>query len=262
MNRTQDWGARLASRYFSPSELARLNPGSYHDHRHAIFVAETTAWLARNLERPGERILFLAQVGLIHDADSRPLNTPARTQVTLEWMESNPGLDERFEWDDLALAEAMALIARTDHPFDGRGRRLGTRFDGKSPIAVYEELLDRLPHKRRKAVMEDAQVLRFADQVANYCRDYRTASQALDGLVLELRHSGMNADRATLDTAGFLDSLCQDLDPDRALATERGLAPRFFTAAELRSKLPPEFQKNLYRNRNQFAWERVRTIAA
>lgn len=129
--------AEFASRYFSSSEFQAFNSGSYHNVDHPLVVAEATGAFAHGLGWSPQRKGFMQQVALLHDADDRSqvgsediqTGTPARAQVTLEWMEQQQDpFKQRHGWNDDQLLEAKALIARTDFPFDDKARKpKGTR---------------------------------------------------------------------------------------------------------------------------------------
>lgn len=244
-------GQDLVGRYFTAQEFAALNPGVYHNPDHPVLVAE----VAGELAGPGRRE-FLQQVALIHDADERldlatgAVNevSPARVQVTLEWMDRNcNALSQRYGWSATDFVEAKALIARTDYPFDVSPRSYGTRYDGQSPVDVYRELLQDLPANRRERVMEEGLVLRYADQVANYTINPEVSEVFIAGLSAELRWPEV---RTT--TSGFLAAAGSDLEHDRTLAAELGLSDRFAQGAELRSRLPETRQAALIQSQEWF----------
>lgn len=237
-------GQDLVGRYFTAHEFAALNPGAYHNPDHPVLVAEVAGELARP-----ERSEFLQQVALVHDADER-LNlttgirndvSPARVQVTLEWMDRNcNALSQRFGWDATDFVEAKALIARTDYPFDENRRSYGTRYDGQSPVEVYRQLLSELPRERQARVMEEGLLLRYADQVANYTINPLVSEVFIAGLSAEL-----NWPEVRNTTSGFLASAGHDLEHDRALAAELGIPAHLIQGPELKSLLPEARQAAL-----------------
>ena len=247
----------LARHLFGGKNFASWNPGSYHDVNHALYVAEVVAEMAGRRRRQPERRCFLAQVALLHDADPRPAGTAAAVFRTLEWMwVHKETLQDSLEWTDAAFASALALIARTDFPFDVTPRQLGTMFDGHSPYTLYRDLLAQLPDHDREQVFEDAQILRFADQCANYCRDFETASTSVDDLAAELSHGPRPMSRWELDTPTFLNALAGDTIWDARLQLELRLRGRIFSQAELIQLLSPARQSNLERNKGLFLLER------
>lgn len=248
----------LTEQFFGKEAFAAWNCGRYHDALHSMYVAETVASLSRGRRHQPERQMFLAQVALLHDADPRPQGTPASVPRTLEWLERQQAwLQPTLGWTELAFRSAQALIARTDFPFDDQPRRSETRFDGLSPLGLYRGLLRQLPSPDQRAgVFEDAQLLRFADQCANYCRDFPTASCSVDDLSLELSRVGPKVSREALDTASFLDRLGTDSEEDRRLAQELALPARVFSRGELFRLLPSAQRQAVARNRALFGLER------
>lgn len=220
--------------YFALNELRQLNSGYYHDSVHALEVAGLVCTLAGAYGRDSARAEFLKQVALIHDADPRTCpttgeareGTPARVQVTLSWMEKErEKLQQRFDWSDLQFKEAQALIARTDYPFDNNPRRLGTRFDGMSPVEVYRQSLTKLPEARRAECMLDALLLRFSDQIAAYLGTFQRARKSVRDLVNELNNTGLSLNFQTIfdQTPRFLNQVGRDLAHDEVLKSEFGL---------------------------------------
>ena len=237
--------------------MAEWNPGSYHDSLHPMYVAEVVAALATSLEREPDCRGFLCQVALLHDADPRPAGTPASVFRTLEWMVTHKtSLLRTLQWTDAAFDVALVLIARTDFPFDNKPRHLGTCFDGHSPYTLYRELMGRLPVELRAEVLENGQLLRFADQCANYCRDFETASLSVDDLSQEMARVGRPVSRWDLDTATFLDSLASDSSWDARLQHELEIEGRVFTRSELMQLLPGPVRNRLQRNQDNFRQER------
>jgi hypothetical protein len=221
--------------YFALSELNELNSGYYHDSCHALEVAELVKEIALNLGRTEERAEFLKQVALVHDADPRICSetgqakpgTPARVQVTLSWMESErKRLESRFGWEGFQFAEACALIARTDFPFDRAPRTYGTRFDGMSPVEVYRQQIWSLPSQARANCFTDALILRFADQVSAYVSSFERARRSVRDLVDELTNTGahLTFDDVLQNTPNFLRQVGRDLDYDRDLRDELNLS--------------------------------------
>jgi hypothetical protein len=210
--------------YFTPAEFLMLNSGDYHNAQHPINVANTVANLASNAGRSPERVEFLQQVALIHDADERILldgqgnyayaegAKPARVPVTLAFIDLNSqALSERFGWDGGQLLEAKALIAGTEHPLNDEvtakrsNNLLG--LDGKSAETVLRESLEALPKERQSVVAEEVQLLRFADQSANYAQGMEASRETVKGLANEI---GVPAEVLMKGTPSFLAGLGQD----------------------------------------------------
>lgn len=210
--------------YFTPAEFLMLNSGDYHNAQHPINVANTVANLAGNAGRSPERVDFLQQVALLHDADERILldgegnysyaegAKPARVPVTLAFIDLNAeALSDRFGWSGEQLQEAKALIAGTEHPLNDEVTAKRTnhlpQFDGKSAEMVLREQLAALPEDRRGAVVEDLQLLRFADQSANYALGVDASRQTVTGLAHEI---GAPAEALMKGTPSFLGGLGKD----------------------------------------------------
>ena len=216
--------ASVAS-YFTPTEFYMLNSGDYHDSQHPQNVAGTVAEMATNSGRSSERARFLSQVALLHDADERIVldgngnystlqgAKPARVPVTLAFMDINEeGLSERFGWTRDDFSEAKALIAATEHPLNenapGSHRNYGLpAYDGKNSATVFEESLENVAPSRRAALLEDAQIMRFADQSANYLQGVEAARRTVSGLANEI---GAPAEALQKGTPDFLEGLGKD----------------------------------------------------
>jgi hypothetical protein len=253
--------ADLASRYFSCAEFEALNSGHYHNSEHPLRVGEAVGGLAHGMGWSPERKLFMQQVALLHDADDRSqmgssevrVGTPARVQVTLEWMEQQKDtLCQRMGWNPEQHLEAKALIARSDFPFDDKPRQsMGTAFDGQSPLQVYRHLLEQLPEQRRSAVMQDALALRFADQVGCYSADFDTAVNSVQGLAKEI-HLPLSG--ALKNTPSFLSQVGQDTEFDQGLAQELKVAADLPGQSQLMAAFEPQQRKNLTDNIRLFEW--------
>ena len=251
--------------YLSLSEFRNLNCGLYHDCQHAVDVAELTHELAIGLKKGSERAHFLRQVAFLHDADPRVCQetglilrgTPARVQVTLEWMEQERDrLIRQFDWYDRQFDEAKALIARTDYPFDREGRQHGTRFDGLSPVELHRQLLTELPRTRQAQVLEEGLLLRFADQISAYVEDFGRAAQSIHNLYSEFQQRGdsVNFKQLWQRTPEYLESIGKDLEPDRDLRANLGLSEaRLFNRSELIRALPWQKRYNFKWNQRRFS---------
>lgn len=209
---------------FAPAEFLMLNSGDYHGAQHPIKVGQTVKTLARNSGRTEQRAEFLNQVALVHDADERiMLNgngnysfkegaAPARVPVTLAWMDVNQGgLQERFGWNKGEFQEAKALIAGTEHPLnDTVGPKTKNNlpdYDGKSAQNVLAEQLQAVPADRRTTITEEVQLLRFADQSAEYLQGEKSAKESVSGLSREI---GVPEDALLAGTPSFVGGLGKD----------------------------------------------------
>lgn len=254
----------LVKESFTEAEFKALNPGAYHDDQHPLHVGETVAGVAKAAGRSPERIRFLQQVALLHDADERvdtksgdvgDTKTPASVHRTLEWMDKNDeALKKRMGWEDDSFKEAKALIARTDFPFDDNPRNSGTSYDGESPAQTYRKLLQDVPAEKRAGVMEDGLMLRFSDQVGNYTSTYDKAENFVLGLGQELRGVGVPVkdDQLLKDTPTFLASAGADLDHDQKIASEFGLKPDLKGRDQLMELLPDKLRTNFNSNLSAF----------
>ena len=252
-----EWALEYALAFFSPKEFSLMNCGEYHDAYHSLYVAESVFDLAMAYGRSWTRAEFLTQVALVHDADPRRVGTPADVRRTLAWMEGNQdALKARFGWSELQFGEALALIARTDFPYDTAAKESSDIYRGMSPVEVYDMLLARLPRCAVEGLMEDAQLLRFADQTANYIQDWSTATLCLDGLVQEFKSVGRKVDRYALDTARFLRTVADDIAHDRRVAWCHAARPKLFSQEELTDLLPEAQATELRRNALRFRAER------
>jgi len=256
--------ADLAARYFSQSEFQALNSGTYHNVEHPLVVAEAAGGFAQGLGWSPERKLFIQQVALLHDADDRSqvgseeakVGTPARAQVTLEWMDQQQeALRERFDWSPEQFTEAKALIARTDFPFDDKPKKpMGTRYDEQSPVQVYKDLLEQLPKEKQAQVLRDGLALRFADQAGFYAGSFDQAVQSVEGLALELQTVGVPTDLASSlkFTPKFLVDVGKDTGFDRQLAGELGHTLQLPGRDELLSSWEPAMAQRFRSNSAQF----------
>ena len=101
------------------------------------------------------------------------------------------GLQERFQWEGGDFREAKALIAGTEHPLnDSVGPKSQNNlesYDGKSSKELLKEQLQALPAERRAELVEDIQLLRFADQSAEYLHGKEAALESVRGLSREVK---------------------------------------------------------------------------
>lgn len=214
----------------------------YHNQQHTENVAQMAYDLA--MKRPftesdaklfgskEEKAEYLAQVGVIHDADpTRQPGKPARVSATIEWMDSAAGqkmMKEKFGWDDNKINMAKAIIQRTEFPFDNavtgqptalgfpRGKiptydadkgigstdNIATRYDKKSPQAHYEEYLSNMKPDERAFVLQEAPVLsEYADKSSWYFGKTKDAYNSVVGLGTE---TGFDM---FAGTSGFLNAI-------------------------------------------------------
>lgn len=219
---------------FSWHEFEQLNCGHYHDPSHAHEVADLIRTLGAARGYSKSRLDFLSKVGLLHDADLRyhkgdqepRLGTPARVPVTVEWLlENRARLCQQLNWESEDMDLAVALIARTEFPFDHNPRAHGTRFDGLTPVQLYEQLLGRLSPQQQAEVVTDGLLLRFADQCSPYVSGFPRAVRSVVGLSREWANQGQAGAIPGLweNTPGFLTKIGQDLEEDRELCARLGI---------------------------------------
>lgn len=266
-------GANLPSMVtsrFAPAEFLMLNSGDYHGAEHPVKVAKATETFAKNAGISKERAEFLRDVSLLHDADERILmdgngnysyadkGVKARVPVTLAFMDLNQdALQERMGWSKGEFQEAKALIAGTEHPLNdnvGAGRINNLPdYDGKSAAGVLKEQLIALPKERQSQVLEELQIMRFADQSAEYLDGVESARTSVKDLASELEV--VPYDALLKGTPNFIDGLGKDneafadlpVQTGRALITELGLEgqARIFTPQELHGFMSSDQSRTL-----------------
>ncbi len=256
--------AELAARYFSTTEFEALNSGTYHNTEHPLIVADAAGAFAKGLGWSPERKQFIQEVALLHDADDRSqvgsddvkTGTPARAQVTLEWMDQQQeALQGRFQWTPAQFKEAKALIARTDFPFDDKAKKpMGTKYDGKSSLQVYQELLSDLPAETQSQVLRDGLALRFADQAGFYSNSFDQAVEAVSDLSKELKQVGVPTDLAgsLKFTPTFLKDVGTDEHWDKQIAKDLGLSVELPNRDQLLQSWEPSKRENFSTNCAQF----------
>ncbi len=273
------------SRYVSHEELLAAHPtprwAIYHSAEHTALVRLMAFELAKGFGLPEEEQRFLSEVALLHDWDpGRVLGTPARVPATLKaigldfvgkrQLTSPPGepgrgpsiLRERFGWGKLEVQMAMALIYRTEFPFDGA--HPNPFYRRVSPSQRYTRSLQALPRRSRAFVLEQAPILsQFADQTAWYAtQPFDVALCAVEGLVNELNAAqGPRRSTQDLNTTGFLYAISQErsFDVDYRLARAFGVEGYLLPSQdEAFSLLPPTYARCFHANRRGFdAYERA-----
>lgn len=245
-----------------------LNSGIYHDTQHVLTVSKLASSMAKNAGFCRKLCRFLAQVALIHDADERkdpksgernPLQHP-RLNNTLDWMTRNEDyLCRHFSWTRSNFLMAQAVVARTAFPYDNTPRDFGSEFKGLSPVEVSHALLRQLPAEDRANAVRMGIILHYADQIANYCGPWRRLQHTLNGLVEELKASGIELTVSDLDPVSVLRSAGSELSHDRGTALKFGLGKEcLYDQAALLSFLPKNIRKRLDANINEL----VRKAAA
>lgn len=248
---------------FSQHEFEQLNCGHYHDAGHAHAVADLVGRLAQSSGCTRERRDFLTKVALLHDADlrwdldktQRKIGTPARVPVTISWLLRNrERLLKQMGWNDSQMDHAVALIARTEFPFDHNPRSHGTEFDGMTPVELYETLLRRLPPSERREVMTQALMLRFADQCSYYVEGFPTAVRSLVGLAQEWANQGqaVNIPQLWENTPTFLRKIGSDLTEDQGLQQRLGLEFPLPNSRQLFAALGWRRRRNFMKNVERF----------
>ncbi len=263
-NHDRDDSDCLHTSCLGEQEFRDLNCGSYHDPAHTLEVAALVVRMARAWGYPLERVRFLKNAALLHDADERVdkesgqvcPGTPARVPVTLEWMEDHQSrLCRDLGWSDDQFLGALALIARTEFPFDHTPRFHGTRRDGQSAIEVHTNLIQRLPRSVQLQTLKDGLLLRFADQAAPYVDCFEIASRRVKELSEELECDPV---KLWEGTPHFIDAMGTDLAADRKLAQELGFDPEDLPGREcFLDLLSPKSRRNMSRNRSRFEQRRI-----
>lgn len=255
------------TRLFAPAEFLALNNGDYHDAQHPIGVATTVGEMARNSGRGEERAQFLEKVGFIHDADDRVMldgdgsfhhkegALPARVPVTLAFMELNRNeLQNRLEMDDNQFNEAKVLVAASEHPLNDlvtkKQENHVAGYHGRSPQAILKETLEAVPAERRAELLEEAQLLRYADQMSEYGNGVDSSREAILGLSREI---DLDAQILLDGNSNFLNGVGKDneLMKDFPLATinglsqEMGIQPKIYGQEELYGMLSESHRQSI-----------------
>lgn len=242
----------MAYNLFGKIAFDSWNCGSYHDSHHAMYVAEVVAAMAADY--PQQRCIFLTQVALLHDIEPRHLGTAPEVYRTLDWMtEHKQTLCGILEWSEPAFKAALAMVARTELPFNDMPRWVDSVYDGHSPYSLYQRLLLELEPDHRDEVFEDAQLLSFADQCANFCRDSQTASQSLLDLAREQQKAGA---AVASPAVAVLESQGLSARWDFRMVRELGLRGRVLGFDELFRSLPYAMRASLLRHRELYRLER------
>jgi hypothetical protein len=114
-------------------------------------------------------------------------------------------LRARFGWTKVELNMAIAMVYRTEFPFDGA--HPNPFYFRTQPWQRYERCLRVLPEQSRHFVMRFGPVLaQYADQTSWYAtQDFANALLAVEGLVEELNAiAGPPTSTQDLNTTGFL----------------------------------------------------------
>ncbi|MCK5800235.1 MAG: hypothetical protein KAI47_23755, partial [Deltaproteobacteria bacterium] len=238
------------SDYFTHEEFLAAHPASdaplYHSAEHSALVRVLAFELAKAFGLDPKQRRFVSEVALLHDWDPcRTPGTPARVSETLKVL----GLDfvgkrpltstsatareggesilrERFSWKREDLQAAIAMLYRTEFPFDGAHPNPFYRHAG--PSQRYTRCLQSLSRHARAFVLEQAPILaHFADQASWYAmQPFSAALRAVEGLVNE-SNTAEGSRRSTLDlnTTGFLYTISAErsFDVDYRLARAFGV---------------------------------------
>ena len=261
-------------RYLSADEFLAGHPqpegrAIYHGPEHTANVASMAKFLASARGLSPADSEFVGQVGLLHDWD--PLRTPgnpARVPATLKALDDDFNgvqplvkgangsvLKSRFGWDAAKLAEAKAMIQRTEFPFDQPNN--SPAYGGQAPSDVYANMIAKLPASRRPFVMREGALLsEYADKGSfYYMNDFGGASRAVDGLANEISQvSGKPMTASALDTGAFMRSIGQDSSfaTDRAIASKLGVDVTFPGKDQVFPLLPSDYQFNFDSNMARF----------
>jgi hypothetical protein len=254
-----------------PADVLRAaHPGRqdalYHNTRHSLAVPKFADEFAKARGLPDEERLFIRQVALLHDWDPhRVPGTPPGVPQTIDALRADfegkkplvPGaggsvLRNTFGWDEKKLKEALAMIQRTEFPFEAA--HPNPAYGGSSPVARYEAMLRDLPPESRAFVMREGALLsEYADKMSTYsARGFGGALSAVNGLIREinLAAGARVTDARSLDTVSFLRSIGdkQNFAQDRRLARALGVKLVLPSRAQALSLLPEhagQLQSNL-----------------
>lgn len=171
-------------------QLERLQALLYHDVEHSQRVTELAFALAKRRGLSDADALFVAQVAMLHDWDpSRTVGTPPQVAETLKLLEGDWNgvrslvgggtvsiLKTRFGWSELQYRQALAMIQRTDFPYEGRA------------VEAFARRLSEIKGDRQRAfaLVEGAILSEYADKASWYVGSYRKAKRAVCGLANEI----------------------------------------------------------------------------
>jgi hypothetical protein len=162
-----------------PQESGKL----YHNVEHTLRVERYAMQFASRWGLPYDQARFLSSVALVHDWDpERPPGVPAAVSSTLRVLETCPEWSQRLGWTHNQLMMALAIIQRTEFPFEETARTL------------YIQRIERVQgRENQRFVIEQAPLLsEYADKGSYYTSaSFRSCFDAVKGLVNELTQKGI-----------------------------------------------------------------------
>ncbi|MBW2731032.1 MAG: hypothetical protein JRH20_01495 [Deltaproteobacteria bacterium] len=286
------------SHYFSDEEFRRGHPDPgtpiYHSAEHSRLVRLLAFELAKadGLEAP--QTLFVSEVALLHDWDpERVMGSPARVPTTIrrlarDFVGKRPLLSSvptgtsllktRFHWTKSQLNMAIAMIYRTEFPFEGA--HSNPYYYRTSPAERYRRSLRILDPNSRRFVLRQAPLLaKYADQMSWYAtQPFLITLRAVEGLVEELNHrapTGSSSSRRLrpslpkvttqeLNTTGFLCGISdpRSLEVDLRIADELGVHDlKLPSQDEILTSLPEVYRRTFHANHAAFnAYDHALTL--
>ena len=183
------WTDRSSLSGVPSSTLKKGHPGPqesgklYHNVEHTLRVERYAMQFASRWGLPYDQARFLSSVALVHDWDpERPPGVPAAVSSTLRVLETCPEWSQRLGWTHNQLMMALAIIQRTEFPFEETARTL------------YIQRIERVQgRENQRFVIEQAPLLsEYADKGSYYTSaSFRSCFDAVKGLVNELTQKGI-----------------------------------------------------------------------
>lgn len=264
------------SRYFSDEEFLRAHPDPgtpiYHSAEHSLLVRLLAFELAKADGLDNEQARFVSEVALFHDWDpEREVGTPARVPSTVRRLARDfvgkrpllPGLPqgssvlkERFGWSKAQVNMAIAMIYRTEFPFEGD--HPNPYYHRTSPAERYRRSLHILDPVARRFVLRQAPLLsKYADQMSWYAtQEFPVALRAVEGLVEELNDPQRpTVTTQELNTGSFLHAIGDErsLEVDLRIAREFGVQDfELPSHDEVLASLPDEYRRTFRANHAAF----------
>jgi hypothetical protein len=207
-NPNPPWTTRNALSGLQKTELGKAHPGSqkpgdlYHNVEHTLRVERFAMQFASRRGLPADKARFLGSVAVMHDWDpSRQAGTPAAVSATLRELETSTDWPRRFGWSHEQHMMALAIIQRTEFPFDDAAR------------TAYIQRIERVNStENRRFVIEEGPLLaEYADKGSYYsAAPFRSCFAAVQGLVREMAQKGvqgMSVEKMAQMTPTFLGAL-------------------------------------------------------
>lgn len=234
---------------FTRQELERAHPQRadgkdvYHGVVHSKMVSEGAGRTARRSGLSESVVRFVEQVGLVHDWDpGRGRGTPARVDATVRALHDDFAgrrsitgqagrsvLRERFGWGETELAVAVAMIRRTQFPFDAtardRYREALLQIEGGAKRTLLAEVSGKKA-LRELALRQGATLSELVDKAGYYAGGgFGGSIKRVEALLGEMKAIGVEMTPLALRTSRFVSSLGQraSYEVDRQMARDLGL---------------------------------------